>query len=422
VPQIAVADLARLLDATKFWRADARKLVLRTHAHRLVVTVDNPFALVDDATVLLPAPARSRGGELLVPVALLEALPRDTSLARLMFDPARRLVFRVPAAGIFGPPHIGSDATGDHLVFAVDRPEEVVVASRSREHFRLRFGGLLVGALPEQAPSALVLAIRQIPAAEGSALELQFAPEAKGFRLTRDAAAGRVQLTIAASSQPDFESFAPEAVPGPVRVVVLDPGHGGADPGVTAEGLVEKDLALALARRVKLEVERRSSVRVILTRDDDRDLSLDQRAERANRARADLVVSLHFDGLPAPEARGATAFCPPATYAEVRGAAGRAAAEGLDVLPWRDVALRHAVRSRELADDLLSSLELRGAGPTRLREVLPCPLLGVNAPGLLLECATLTSPVDRARLTAAGGLDALAAAIADGLAAYQRQE
>ena len=56
------------------------------------------------------------------------------------------------------------------------------------------------------------------------------------------------------------------------------------------------------------------------------------------------------------------------------------------------------------------------------RERLSYPLLGVNAPGLLLECATLTAPGDRARVASAAGLDALARAITDGLEAYQRNE
>jgi N-acetylmuramoyl-L-alanine amidase len=86
------------------------------------------------------------------------------------------------------------------------------------------------------------------------------------------------------------------------------------------------------------------------------------------------------------------------------------------------VAARHAVASRALAEAVLSSLELRGMGPTRLRERLPCPLLGVNAPGLLLECATLTAADDRARVTTSEGLDALARAITDGLEAYQRND
>ena len=90
------------------------------------------------------------------------------------------------------------------------------------------------------------------------------------------------------------------------------------------------------------------------------------------------------------------------------------------LLPWRDVALRHAVAARELSEDLLSALELRALGPSRLREILPYPLLGVNAPGLLLECATLTSEIDRSRVLGPHGLSDLAATLADGIAAYQR--
>jgi N-acetylmuramoyl-L-alanine amidase len=71
---------------------------------------------------------------------------------------------------------------------------------------------------------------------------------------------------------------------------------------------------------------------------------------------------------------------------------------------------------------VLESLDLRDMGPVRLRELLPVHLLGVNAPGVSLECATLTSDADRARVTRPGGLEALAAAIADGVAAWQRNE
>ena len=138
-------------------------------------------------------------------------------------------------------------------------------------------------------------------------------------------------------------------------------------------------------------------------------------------ARADVVISLHFDGVSAPAARGATAYFAPATFAGADEPASQGGS-AIVVLPWRDVATRHAVRSRELAEAVRSALELRGLGPARLREVLPMPLLGVNAPGLLLECATLTSDADRARITGPQGLENIAQAIAAGLDAYGREE
>jgi len=204
---------------------------------------------------------------------------------------------------------------------------------------------------------------------------------------------------------------------------------------VIAGDAVEKDLALDLSKLVREELERQN-LRVVLTRTDDRDLPALARAELANRAGADLVLSLHFDGYVDPRARGATAYCPLATMAgstddepaaagEERARAGEArpaSSSRLSLLPWREVATLHAVQSRALAEAVLSAIELRGLGPTRLRERLPYPFLGVNAPGILLECGTLTSPGDRERLLDPAGLRQLAATIAEGVAAYRRNE
>jgi N-acetylmuramoyl-L-alanine amidase len=428
-PYIAVNDLARLLDATKFWRADVRQLVLRTGAHSLVLTAENPFVVVDEATVYLPAPVRSQAGELQVPVALVAMLPADSSLTRLFHDPRRQLVIVLPPSGGVGSPRFAVAGAVTRVMFPADRAEEAVVVARSRDHLRLRFGGIFTGGLPDSAPpGSLVLGIRSIPSAGGSAFELRVATEAAGFRLVQDPGGRRVVLEVARQADATLEAFAPEGPAGPrtLRVVVLDPGHGGADAGVRAPGAMEKDLALALARSIQDELQRVLAARIVLTRTDDRDLSAEERAEIANRLHADLVLSLHFDGFVSPRARGATGYCPLATFASGASAAtaetrpGEPTPGAVVVLPWRDVGSRHAVQSRALAEAILSALELRGQGPTRLRERLPHALLGVNAPGVLLECATLTAGSDRERVVQEEGLRQLAASIAEGVVAYQR--
>jgi N-acetylmuramoyl-L-alanine amidase len=419
--RIGANDLARLLDATKFWRADVRKLVLRTHGHRILLTVDNPFVLVDDRTVRLPAAVRSSFGELHVPVALLDQLPRDSSIARLYYDPRRRNVLQVPPSGLVGTPALSTEAGTTRVVFEADRTEEVAVLSRSRAHFLVHFGGVFVGGLPDSLPgSSLVRSIRPVSSATGTGFELAVSPEAAGFRVTRDPEGRRVVLLFTTSADHGVESFAPEGPPGPrlVKVVALDPGHGGTDAGVTAGGVTEKDLTLGLAKLVRAELTRRLAARVVLIREEDKSLTEDQRAEAANRVHADLVISLHFDGVATSRARGATAYFPPAVFPE-NGSIQDEGGAGLDVVPWRDVATRHAVMSRELAERVLAALDLRAQGPTRLRELLPYTLLGVNAPGILLECATLTSDADRQRLTRGGGLSELATAIVDGIEAFQ---
>jgi N-acetylmuramoyl-L-alanine amidase len=424
-PYVAVNDLARLLDATKFWRADVRKLVLRAGRHSISLTVDNPFVLVDERTLRLGSPVRSLRGELQIPAALIDSLPADSSLARLYVDSRRDRIVLLPASGRIGSPVVTAIGGGTRIAFPADRPEEAVIVARSRAHFRLRLGGLFTGILPEGTADRLMRGIRAIPSASGSAFEVAVSPEARAFRMTPDASGGRVVLDLLRESIPGSESFAPEGPAGPrtVRVIVLDPGHGGSDPGVIAGSAVEKDLTLALARMLAAELEHRLPAHVVLTRDGDRSLPAEKRAEVANRARADLVLSLHFDAYPAAQARGATAYCPSATYFAGDGAPERGrGASAAPLVPWREVAVRHAVQSRSLAEAILSALELRGEGPTRLRERLPYPLVGVNAPGLMLECAALTSPGDRERVQNEAGLRELAATIAEGIVAWQRNE
>ena len=93
-----------------------------------------------------------------------------------------------------------------------------------------------------------------------------------------------------------------------VRSVVIDPGHGGADPGATASGVAEKDVTLDVARRLKdLLVDQK--IAASLTREGDATLSLRERVYLANLKRADLFVSIHVNSLPAvKEKRGVETY------------------------------------------------------------------------------------------------------------------
>jgi N-acetylmuramoyl-L-alanine amidase len=114
-----------------------------------------------------------------------------------------------------------------------------------------------------------------------------------------------VQLPSAVS---DRIYAAPQAAGRPI--VVIDAGHGGSDPGAIAVSgdVKEKDLALALARELRDALVERGRVRVAMTRDDDRYLTLDERAAVAQRLSGNLFVSLHMDSAPNPLARGASVY------------------------------------------------------------------------------------------------------------------
>jgi len=443
VPVVGANDLARLLDASRSWRSDVRKLVLRRGEHRLTFTEGNPFVLVDDRTLRLSAPVLMHGGELQVPVELARLLPPSAQPGgwpRVAYDADARVLRVAPAAGFVGAPRVNVRGGVTEIVIPSEHAEAAAVVGRSRARFRLRLAGGLTGALPDSLPyDGLLRDVAASPAPNGLTFELAVDPAANGWRLERDPDAGRVTLALSRNSDAGgFEAFASEGARGPraLHVIVLDPGHGGSDAGVQSDGVSEKQLTLDLARAVGDELRHRSPARVVLTRVDDRDLSQEERAELANRADADVIVSLHFGMSPDPRLRGATAWCPPAGV-PANGATSAAdasparaanprdanrAASVLELVPWHDAALQSAVESRGLAESLTDALERAGFGPASVRERLPLALVGVQAPGVMLECGTLSDPDERSRLLSPEGFQRLASAIAVGILAWQRGE
>ena len=130
-----------------------------------------------------------------------------------------------------------------------------------------------------------------------------------------DGAAGGGGVTIPIRPDAPDRSSLPLPPVTPARgedppLVVIDPGHGGRDPGATSPfGAIEKNVTLALARRMRDELAASGRVRVALTRDDDSYLLLQDRYEIARRLGADLFISVHADAAPNNDgARGATIY------------------------------------------------------------------------------------------------------------------
>lgn len=124
-------------------------------------------------------------------------------------------------------------------------------------------------------------------------------------------AGGGVTLPIQASGAEGPLPALTEARGDDPPVVVIDPGHGGRDPGARAAvaGINEKDVTLALARAIRDELAASGRVRVALTREDDRFIPLEGRYSIARRLGADLFISLHADAAPSNDsARGATIY------------------------------------------------------------------------------------------------------------------
>ncbi|MBK9117143.1 MAG: N-acetylmuramoyl-L-alanine amidase [Betaproteobacteria bacterium] len=134
--------------------------------------------------------------------------------------------------------------------------------------------------------------------------------------------------------------------------VAIDPGHGGEDPGaVGRRGTYEKNVVLAIARKLKSRVDAEPGMRAMLTRDDDYYVALGQRVQKARRVQADLFVSVHADAFREPTARGSSVFAlseSGATSAAARWLAQKENAA--DLIGGVDLDRRDPVLARTLLD------------------------------------------------------------------------
>lgn len=221
-------------------------------------------------------------------------------------------------------------------------------------------------------------------------------------------------------------------------IVVIDAGHGGRDPGATSvSGQVrEKELTLALAQALRDELVKRGRVRVAMTREDDRYLTLDDRAAVARRLNAAMFVSIHIDSAANSLARGASVYSlsDVASDAEAARLAARENAESGGI--GRDGSVESmladlAMRSQMTASaDLASRLVNKAAGRVELR---PNPhrfaafhvLRRADAPAVLFEAGYLSNADDEVLLRNPGErakmVLALAQAIETDIAAHVRR-
>lgn len=192
-----------------------------------------------------------------------------------------------------------------------------------------------------------------------------------------------------------------------LRTIVIDPGHGGDDAGVRgANSAEEKELTLQVARRLRALVETRLGIRVILTRDDDRGMSLDDRAALANNSKADLFLSLHLNAAPVASVSGAEVFhlqLDPEGEEALRTAATAAVAlpvlggatRTIDVIRWDLAQARHIEASAALGEMLEEALRGHVEMSIRARQEAPLRVLtSVNMPAALIEMGYLTNPAE----------------------------
>jgi N-acetylmuramoyl-L-alanine amidase len=321
------------------------------------------------------------------------------------------------AFGLSGPPRLVLD------VRAPRSEESSYAASAESSPTASKPPG--AGAAPQDARSAATAA--GAPATSAGEKHARRAPAAARSRAARGAVA---------RSGPGAARPRPSGASRPLKVV-LDPGHGGKDPGAHGEGgLLEKDVVLDIARQLAGRLKEETGASVVLTRERDVFLTLEERTARANAEGADLFVSIHANASAREDLAGVETYYLNNTddRATVRLAAmenglkfiGNGRHAGADDLSY---ILSDLVQAGKLQDSVALSHALQRGLVSRLRDSHPdvgdlgvkqgpfYVLVGAYMPCVLVEVSFLTNPVEGRRL----GTKAYREAIAEGLSAGMKE-
>jgi N-acetylmuramoyl-L-alanine amidase len=497
---VALADVARLVRGTLRPTDRGERLALVIRGKVVEVRRDSPQVLVGGRLVELSAPVRVRQGSWWAPGDLLvRALPLalggGLQVAEGSAAPAPQPVAR-PVKSVSLPPRPPAAPQAPAVTAAVARPAArpaPPVEAPSAPAPAAPAPPAAAEAEPPAAPikaGGVELRYRSYPAYTRIVLEggAQFeprlvesqgalvvplaglrAPAPRAARAVRDGliaglelgeVRGTAALRVSFERPPasrkvyrlkdpprlvlDFYRGAPAtpAAAGPVRgalqTIVLDPGHGGHDPGAHGPGgLQEKDLTLDVARRLAAILQDDLGVKVVLTRSRDQFLPLQERTAIANRQKADLFVSVHVNAARGASATGTETYflSSEATDNAARAAAAfenkvielEAGSRGgsrdlLRSILWDLAQSEFQQESSRLAESLQDSLERALRQPSRGVKQAPFYVLGGAAmPAVLVEIGFITNPKEEERLQDEGFRDRIARALAAGVAAYKKR-
>jgi N-acetylmuramoyl-L-alanine amidase len=432
---VALDDLAAAFQLTV--REDTLDAVTVSYKGKtIVLTADQPLASVAGRMVSLPAAlSRGAGRRWVVPVEFINRALALIYDSKLDLRKASRLVL----VGDVRVPRITAryDSLGASGRLTIDAtPSALATVTQDGSHLTIKFDADALDApnppLAPQSPQSLVLAVRQ---ADAITLAVDLGPRVNGFksssqpvdttmRLVIDVMTPQTEAAAAPAATASQPTDLPPALSQPtvaIRTVAIDPGHGGDDEGAHGmNGAKEKDLTLAIARRAKAAIEARLGVRVLLTRDDDRNVPIEERAAIANNNKADLFVSLHANASLRGTTAGASIFCAEFDKDTAKAAAGNAdrvpafggGTRDIELVLWDLAQTRHLDQSATFAG--LLEEQLHDRIPLAVHPVDRAPLRvleSANMPAVLVEMAYLTN-ADQEKLIAG---DAFQNALVQGL-------
>jgi N-acetylmuramoyl-L-alanine amidase len=443
---VAVDDINTTFQTTSREDRLAGGLTLTARGRSIVLTENQNVVSVAGRLVPLPAPPLRRDGRWFVPA---EFLPRALSSALDVRLDLRRSA-RLLIVGDLRVPRVVArvDAGANNVAVTFD------ITPNTESRVNAQPGRIVV----QLDADALDLSIPLVPAQAfvqsitagdtPQTVVINLGPRYATHRVTTtqpDAGSGRVTIDLMPattdvapvpappSPAPDTRLVIPTQGPSTgLRTVVIDPGHGGDENGTQgAKGTLEKEITLSVARRLRTLIESRLGLKVFLTRDDDRTMSLDDRSAFANNHHADVFLSIHANSAVRPALKGAEVYYLTVERAdeEARKKADENAttlpalgggSRAIDLILWETAQARYLEQSATLAGYIEQSLRPRiEMSPRAVQQAPFRVLVGANMPAALVEIGYLSNAEQETLMATAAYQEQVALSLLDALIKFR---
>ena len=441
---VPIDDVLAGLGATFTADAPGGAVSVRRGSHELVLHNKKSLASVDGDLKLLPSPVALEGGRWLVPI---DGLPR--LLGAFLERPVEwRVTQRILVIGPVSIPKVKvSTFVSGELARVVFEASETVPFRVQQESGRVTVAvarDLVDVSLPPTrlAPGGIVESVQFLGGAE-NVFAVTLGPRFQRLKAMEQPARLVLEMSgppLAPSERAAPLAAAPRPAPRPaaepaVRTVVIDPGHGGENVGAEGEaGTLEKDIALAIARRLRAELVNARGLQVFLTRDRDVEVGLDERTAIANNYKADLFVSVHANASRARGAKGSEVYF--LSYqasddesrwvAQMEGAAEpiahAPAGSDLALILWDMAQAEHLEESSALASRIQEELAVvTGSEGRGVKQAPFRVLVGATMPAVLVEVAFISNPEEERLLASEAYQTKIAASLARGIERFRRE-
>lgn len=421
-------DVAHLFRATQFWNATSRKVVLGVEKTRFILTVDTRVVVIDGEPVMIHSPIRYDGGFVMIPLEFILEVASHYTPWTFSWD-ARSRTLSVGGFG-YNVEQIAFSTAADRSTATITLSEPLMyhMDANTPGLVRLKLYGGRVDAqtFTQRERRGLIEGVRAEQTERDAFIYFDIDRNIKRIRIDREDDPDRIVLVLERGELPEIpdtdyvgrqvveivdESTA-ERRSIDIETIVIDPGHGGRDHGKAgASGLLEKDVNLVLAKAVRDRIVEELGLEVVLTREDDRLLSLNRRTEIANERGADLLISVHCNSWFSERTGGFEAyFLSPArseserALARYENTAGEPVSDtpdgDIDFIIWDLVQNEYINESSTFAEfiqkEMSERLSIRNRGVKQANFVV---LQGARMPAVLIETAFLSNPAEETLLS-----------------------